>query len=59
MVCYFCRLLKLSACDGRLALVLGISLVSLLDGKTRVWMLVEFAGGVLNTPRETQWVILT
>lgn len=37
----------------------GVSTVSLLDCKTRVWMLVGFAGGVLNTPRETQWVILT
>lgn len=40
-------------------MVVGVSLVSLLDCKTRVWIPVGFAGGVLNTPRETQWVILT
>lgn len=60
MVCYFCCLLMLSACDGRLALVVvGISPASLLDCKTRVWVLVGFAGGVFNTPRETRRVVLT
>lgn len=50
MVCHFCCLL--SSSEGRLALVLiGISLLSLLDSKSRVWMLLGFSGEVLNTLR--------
>lgn len=40
-------------------MVAGVSLVSFLRGKTRVFLLVGSAGGVLTTPRETQWVILS
>lgn len=32
-------------------MVVGISLVSLLDSKSRVWMLLGFSGEVLNTLR--------